>query len=221
MGIIYLLFSGLSSSSLYLPLYDYESIRGILLLALCVFDMQFFRKFKNYRKGYQGEKQVIEYLRFSLNDQYSLINDIKFPNSYSNIDHIVLTPNGIFVLETKNYSGKITCKGDYWSRQYKKTLFRKPRRVPNRSSPSKQARSNAMRIKEVIDSLETLKPLRIWVQGVVVFTNKDLELEIITPPLNIKIVEIKDLANYLMTNVYKHLSPQEIETIGKEIIKQT
>ena len=219
-GIVCLINSGIRKSQLYIPLYDYESIRGVLLFPLLVFGVQFLRKYEDYKKGLQGEKQVIEQLR-SLNDQYSLINDIKFPNNYGNIDHIVLAPNGIFVLETKNHSGKIVCNGDEWSQQYKKTVLRRnPRPVPYRFSPSVQVRMNAMRIKEVIDSLDKFKSLRIWVQGVVVFTNKDVELEIITRPLNVDILLINDLANYLIKTESKHLTSQEINMIANEIIKQ-
>ena len=34
------------------------------------------------------------------------------PESYGNIDHIILGSNGIFVIESKNYDGKIICNGD-------------------------------------------------------------------------------------------------------------
>ena len=57
-------------------------------------------------------------------------------------------------------------------------------------------------------------------QGVVVFTNKDVELEIITHPLNVDILLINDLANYLIKTESKHLTSQEINMIANEIIKQ-
>jgi hypothetical protein len=37
----------------------------------------------------------------ALDDNYVLINDAMFSDGYGNIDHIVLAPNGIFVIETK------------------------------------------------------------------------------------------------------------------------
>lgn len=50
------------------------------------------------------------------------MNDLLIPNfksrtSYSQIDHLIITPYGIFVIETKNYNGEIKgTRGDRnWS----------------------------------------------------------------------------------------------------------
>ena len=71
----------------------------------------------NYVKGLYSEILVTEYLK-ELDDSYYLINDIILPNSYGNIDHILLGPNGIFVIESKHFEGEIRCNGDNWY-QYK------------------------------------------------------------------------------------------------------
>ena len=59
-----------------------------------------------YYKGRWGEIEVANYLN-SLSNEYVVINDVMIEtnNRTSQIDHIVVSPYGIFVIETKNYSG--------------------------------------------------------------------------------------------------------------------
>ncbi|KUP08871.1 hypothetical protein Q75_02095 [Bacillus coahuilensis p1.1.43] len=63
------------------------------------------------RIGQLGEYKIdIQLSQFPNNYRY--LSDIMLPNSkaksgYSQIDHLLITPFGIFVMETKNYSGEI------------------------------------------------------------------------------------------------------------------
>ena len=36
------------------------------------------------------------------------------PDGKGNVDHLVMGPNGLFALETKNYSTIVKCSGDDW-----------------------------------------------------------------------------------------------------------
>lgn len=63
------------------------------------------------RKGEIGEYKIDIQLS-QLPDNYKVLNDIMIENSkstsgYSQVDHIIMTPYGIFVIETKNYQGTI------------------------------------------------------------------------------------------------------------------
>ncbi|WP_284139370.1 nuclease-related domain-containing protein [Virgibacillus sp. LDC-1] len=63
------------------------------------------------RKGEIGEYKIDIQLS-QLPKEYRYINDLMIENKksisgYSQIDHLVLTPYGIFVIETKNYQGTI------------------------------------------------------------------------------------------------------------------
>lgn len=66
-------------------------------------------------KGNAGEKRVGRILR-TLNDkEYRVINDITIRNKDENttqIDHVVVSIYGIFVIETKDYKGQIYGKED-------------------------------------------------------------------------------------------------------------
>lgn len=58
--------------------------------------------------GRRGERKVSGFLQ-NLPDNYYVIDDLTIPtrNSTTQIDHVVVSVYGIFVIETKNYSGWI------------------------------------------------------------------------------------------------------------------
>lgn len=61
-------------------------------------------------KGKVGELAVQVHVKLYLNENYILLNDCTLPDGNSGttqIDHILLSPYGIFVIETKNYKGWI------------------------------------------------------------------------------------------------------------------
>ena len=170
----------------------------------------FLRKYRIYGGGWEGEKQVIKLLDSKLSDDYILLNDLYIRGGGGDIDHVVLGPNGIFVLETKNWNGSITCNGDLWQREGKQNF---------KGSPSQQVKRNAATVKNIIDSSQTFKPLDIFVEGIVVFTNKHAILHLNNP--TVAIVKLPQLPNQITTHRNSsNYSRQQLETIGKEILKQ-
>lgn len=83
-------------------------------------------------KGTMGERRVAKMLSSKLPEDYVVVNDITIPCSLgtTQIDHIVFSTHGIFVIETKNYSGWITGadKAEYWQKNMYgyKYKFRNP-----------------------------------------------------------------------------------------------
>ncbi|MEN1968845.1 nuclease-related domain-containing protein [Lentibacillus sp. N15] len=60
--------------------------------------------------GYIGERKVDYQLR-SLTRKYTILHDVYLELPYGNsvqIDSLILTPNAIFIIESKNYKGTIT-----------------------------------------------------------------------------------------------------------------
>ena len=62
-----------------------------------------------YSKGKAGEKAVARRLKRLPEEEYKVINDLMLPTSYgtTQIDHVVISRYGIFVIETKNYQGYV------------------------------------------------------------------------------------------------------------------
>ncbi len=182
----------------------------IFLLAPMVSFYFYLRKYRIYRGGWQGEKQVAKLLTSKLNDDYYLLNDLYLRSGGGDIDHIVLGPNGVFVLETKNWSGNISCNGDEWQRVGKRNFS---------GSPSRQVKRNAAKIKQIIDNNPNLRTLGIWVEGIVVFTNNHAALHVNKP--TVQILKLSQLSSYIIGfRSSLSISRDQLEAIGKDIVQQ-
>ncbi len=87
--------------------------------------------FKPRIKGFIGEKTVALLLATLDKKKYRTINNliIKAEEESTQIDHVVISNYGIFVIETKNYKGWITGyeSGNYW----KQKLYKENHNFPN------------------------------------------------------------------------------------------
>ena len=70
------------------------------------------RESRAWRRGYEGERVVGELLESALPDTFHVFNDVHFPGRTANVDHIVIGPSGIFVMDTKNWRGNVAWSGD-------------------------------------------------------------------------------------------------------------
>ena len=83
-------------------------------------------------KGTIGEKRVAHILKKLPEDKYKVINNFLIPNNghTTQIDHIVISIYGIFVIETKTYKGQIYGgeNSEYWTQNIygNKYQFRNP-----------------------------------------------------------------------------------------------
>jgi hypothetical protein len=187
-----------------------EAVGLVFSLVLLVGFYYFLRQFRIYGAGWAGEKEVVKLLGSKLNDDYVLLNDLYLRGGGGDIDHIVLGPSGVFVLETKNWSGEITCNGDEW---------RRSGRGDYKGSPSRQVKRNVATIRKIVDTVPALRSLNIWVEGIVVFTNNHATLHINNPTA--LIVKLAQLPSQITSRQSQaRYSPSQLETIGKEILKQ-
>lgn len=169
----------------------------------------YLRKYRIYSGGWEGEKQVAKLLSSKLSDDYFLINDLCLHGGGGDIDHVVLGPSGIFVLETKNWSGDIRCNGDNWQRVGRRNF---------KGNPSGQVKRNAAKIKNIIDSSQAFRSLGVPVESIVVFPNSHATLHLYHP--TVLILRLPQLPNHLtMHGNIGRYSGQQLEAIGKEILK--
>ncbi len=101
------------------------------LLAITLFRANFTR-WGNWFVGKRGEMAISDALG-SLSDDYVVLNDLMLPDGKGNVDHLEMGPNGLFAIETKNYSTFVKCSSDDWFVNGKKIR-----------SLSKQAKRNAI-----------------------------------------------------------------------------
>lgn len=119
--------------------------------------------FSNF-SGKQGERAVSRRLWETLEGEKYVFNDYRFKvgEQTVQIDHIVVNQNGIFVIETKNYSG--TIYGDDEQREWTQILGYG--NVVNKFySPVKQNASHIYHLKSFIPKNIGIKSVIVFVQG--------------------------------------------------------
>lgn len=137
---------------------EYIIVGVIVLLILLVL----YRSNKSKFKGAKGESRVASTLKRLHRKDFKVFNDVILSTRYgsSQIDHIIISIYGIFVIETKNYSGWIhgNDKSEYWTQSIyrKKTKFR---------NPVKQNWAHVMALKEVFSDT-----IPVTYHPIVVFT---------------------------------------------------
>lgn len=130
--------------------------------------------------GKVGEKRVARKLDW-LPKEYITLNDIMLPTQYgtTQIDHIVLSPYGIFIIETKNYKGWIF--GHENSEEWKQSLLGKKKWYGWSSeqhkfrNPIRQNISHTRAIKQLLSEIGDFRIIPI-----VVFSDR-ADLKITTP----------------------------------------
>ncbi|MCC3648554.1 NERD domain-containing protein [Cytobacillus oceanisediminis] len=83
-------------------------------------------------KGWVGEKWVRYFLKRLNQEEYIVLNDILLPSREgrtTQIDHLIISVYGIFVIETKNYKGWIY--GSENSRNWTQVIYRNKEKFAN------------------------------------------------------------------------------------------
>ena len=131
----------------------------VLCLALKLFLAWYFSP---TQKGIRGERRVAQRLRDGLPSEYIILNDLYLPlpdGTTTQIDHVVVSQFGIFVVETKTYSGWIF--GEANSAKWSQSIYRK------KSSFQNPLRQNYKHICALADNLGISKD---YFHNVVAFT---------------------------------------------------
>ena len=89
--------------------YKFENYISLAVIFGIIFftNFIFYKRIKILNAGYLGEKGTLDLLK-ALPNSFSIISDItlNYKNRKAQIDHLILTPKCIFILEVKNYSGE-------------------------------------------------------------------------------------------------------------------
>ncbi|MCK5848679.1 MAG: NERD domain-containing protein [Caldisericia bacterium] len=168
-----------------------------------------------WKAGLTGQESVENVLSL-LSDEWNLINSFKIPHKNCDIDHLLVGPKGIFLLETKNYHGKIECVGDAWN--YTKTGRNGGVYKGHINNPSKQLKRNVWELRKhlekKINHLNSGK-FPYWIQGILVFTNIHTELEL--QGETVVVLKTRQLISYLQKFHSEPLPKSDIDLIMKEL----
>ena len=154
-------------------------------------------------RGNKGEEKVSSTLK-KIKIDHHVFNNVSFVNAKSEmthqIDHILVHPHGVFVIETKNYYGEIianTGEG-YWV----KIINGKKEIIHN---PLRQNRSHVRIVKKLLKNVDVI--------SVVVFVKNN------APYIGDEnVINLKDLLLFINSYPYqKLLSKEEIKEICTKI----
>ena len=161
------------------------------------------------QKGKRGEKRVFNILSKGLPDGFIVLNDIYLPLSdgtTTQIDHIVVSQYGVFVVETKNYSGWIfaNARDDEWTQ----VIYRRKSRFQN------PLRQNYRHICVLAECLGISKD---YFHSVVAFTENCT----FKTPMPDGVVYTVALADYIKSFDRVQIDPAQVPEVADAIRKWT
>ena len=159
------------------------------------------------QKGERGEIAVAWRLRRGLPDEYRILNDVYLPlpdGTTTQIDHIVVSQYGVFVVETKTYSGWIF--GDEKSKEWTQAIYRKKSRFQN------PMRQNYRHVCALADNLGIDKS---YFTGVVAFTG-DCMFKTEMPD---GVVYSRRAADYIRSHNTPMIKPAQLDELVSAIVE--
>ncbi len=123
------------------------SVNAFILLAFILATSTILNAYFPIIKGYIGEERIRNLLH-KLGEEYAVFNDLyveKADGTTAQLDHIVVSRYGIFVIETKNYTGWIF--GDEKKRNWTQVIYKKKSRFYN---PILQNKNHVKVLKEYL-----------------------------------------------------------------------
>jgi hypothetical protein len=170
---------------------------------------------KNNNRGEDGELNAFLKLWLLLPKEWVILNDVVLepePDEFAQIDHILVGPPGVFLIETKAWDGAFTGYKDYWKRKQGDGWVRC-------SSPTKQNKRHFdLFVKWLRKESPNILPLEPeqWIFPLVVFTRaKWLRVDQCSMPV---FDGALSLTFYIRKKTKElRLSPEQIDTIAGSI----
>lgn len=158
------------------------------------------RKVKDINLGEEEVKKVLSKI-----SGYKLLNDIMIrkENGTSQIDHILVGKKGVFVIETKDYSG--TIRGEEYSKYWTQSINKRKNHFYN---PIRQNYGHVKSVEKLI------KEKDIYI-SLIVFTNKSKLKGLKTETPVIQVKKLKKFIRKYKSNI--KLSNDQIEDIYKSL----
>jgi hypothetical protein len=165
--------------------------------------------------GAAGEDRTLSMLKH-LPDSYTIFNQVYVPNNKSRngkteLDFIVIGPNGVFVIEVKNNNSKIMGqeRGD-WT-VYKVGGRGKPYTAKMRN-PISQLKSQLWALADHLESNGT----KTWIEGMVFLSNKSSRFQF-KGDSSVKIFHRSGIVDYILDYRPKY-SPRNLDMAKSQLI---
>ena len=190
---------------------------GIAVLILITI-LILIKSYESKVKGYVGEKLVSKRLSKLNKRKYKVINNLLLKTSKrtTQIDHIVISQYGLFVIETKNYKGIIT--GNEYDDSWNQILFNNKEVLRN---PIKQNNGHIKALKDVVPTLRYRK-----INSIILFTKRSklkVNTETIVTYYNkvnkvIKRSRKKEFTKEEVDYIYKKINELNIDSFKQRVV---
>jgi hypothetical protein len=170
--------------------------------------------------GLSGERQVERVLASELPEDFAVINGLTLPRGAGDIDHLVVGPTGIFLLETKTMAGQVVCAPDgTWHRT--RTGRGGTSYAAYIGDPASQVQRNIFAVRQALrrqlpDPIHNSPP---WIEGLLVFAHPKTELQ--TNQSRVPAVLVGDATLRICTHTpRRRLQPKEVEEIVAALLAE-
>jgi hypothetical protein len=96
---------------------------GLAVAALVGWRLRFrpSEQVRTWQRGAAGERHTAQLLRRLTRDGYVVFHDLAVPDSPANVDHLVIGPTGVFVIDSKQWTGSVHQGADglAWHNHYR------------------------------------------------------------------------------------------------------
>ncbi|MGH4051960.1 MAG: NERD domain-containing protein [Clostridium sp.] len=163
-------------------------------------------------KGFLGEKSVAFLLSGLDKTKYKLINNIMLQvgNKTTQIDHVIVSNYGIFVIETKNYKGWII--GNEFDDNWKQVIYKHKEKLHN---PIKQNYGHIRALKEILNDFGDINYISIvafTTRAELKVTSKTDVVYTINLPKTIRKYKSENITDLVKEDVYAKLISLNVDS---------
>jgi hypothetical protein len=101
----------------------YGGLVGLAVAALVGWRLRFrpSEQTRTWQRGAEGERRTARLLDRLTHDGYVVFHDLAVPDSTANVDHLVIGPTGVFVIDSKQWTGSVHqgTDGLVWHNHYR------------------------------------------------------------------------------------------------------
>lgn len=170
--------------------------------------------------GFSGERRVAHVLAEQLPEDYVLVNGLTLPRGAGDIDHVVVGPTGLFLLETKTMRGRIVCEDDG---KWRRTRVGRGGTTYSAyvGDPSAQVQRNIFAVRQVLRRRLPVLSSRtlLWIEGLVVFAHPDTQLD--ARGSRVPAVLLSDATRRICTHAPRRsLQPNEVNLVTRALLEE-
>jgi Nuclease-related domain len=101
----------------------HAGLAGLMAAALVGWRLRFrpSEQARTWQRGAHGERRTARLLDRLARDGYVVFHDLAIPGSPANVDHLVIGPSGVFVIDSKQWTGSVHqgADGRAWHNHYR------------------------------------------------------------------------------------------------------